>query len=222
MYSEEDLLPLSALQHLVFCERQCALIHLEQQWAENRLTAEGRLLHQVADETRMETRDGIPVWRGLRIRGLHLGLSGRADAVEFRPQPYPVEYKRGHEKPDDCDEVQLCAQGLCLEEMLGVSVGAGALFYGQPRRRLDVQFDTNLRTRTIELAAALHALINSGQTPSAAYGPKCRRCSLVDICRPKAARSAVRYVARAIASILQSEGGSHEAPAEHPVRDDAG
>ncbi len=141
MYLEADLLPLSGLQHLGYCERQWALIHLEQQWAENRLTAEGRQMHEGAHEQREETRREVCVSRALPVRSLRLGVSGVVDVVEFRPksegrtQPFPIEYKRGRPKPNRCDEVQLCAQALCLEEMLGVEVPTGAIFYGQPRRR---------------------------------------------------------------------------------------
>lgn len=136
MFSEDDLLMLSALQHLSFCPRQCALIHIEQIWAENVFTAEGRVMHERAhDEDRRETRAGVRVERGMPLRSLKLGLIGKADVVEFHSglggkgwTPFPVEYKRGKPKVDDCDKVQLCAQALCLEEMLGVAVPAGALF----------------------------------------------------------------------------------------------
>jgi CRISPR-associated exonuclease Cas4 len=138
MYVEDDLLPISALQHLLFCERQCALIHVEQVWAENRLTVEGRHLHERVDGGEHETRGGLRTARALPIRSLRLGLAGRADVVEFHasegaagpPRVVPVEYKRGRPKSHRADEVQLCAQALCLEEMLGVHVAAGALFYG--------------------------------------------------------------------------------------------
>jgi CRISPR-associated exonuclease Cas4 len=204
MYAEADLLPLSALQHLVFCERQCALIHLEQQWEENRLTAEGRILHDRVDEPDVENRPGLRIVRALKIRSLRLGLSGQADVVEFhevpeggaqgvalpgargRWQPFPVEYKRGKPKTDRCDEVQLCAQALCLEEMLEASVPAGALFYGIPRRRTDVAVDQALRAETERRCARLHAMIDSGVTPAACYSKKCDSCSLLDVCRPKA------------------------------------
>jgi CRISPR-associated exonuclease Cas4 len=210
MYSEEELLPLSSLQHLVFCERQWALIHLEQQWAENELTAEGRNLHERADEGADEWRDGVRICRGVRLRSLRLGLVGRADVVEFRPtaegpmQPYPVEYKRGRPKPDRCDEVQLCAQALCLEEMLQRPVPAGAIFYGQPRRRADVTVDAQLRRETESLALRLHELHATGETPRVPYQKKCDRCSLYSICLPKstAEKSVKRYLARAVAAAI--------------------
>ena len=127
----DDALPLSGLQHLAFCPRQWALIHLEQAWRENRLTAEGRLLHERADLQGQSVRHDLRTVRGLWLESRRLRLTGRADVVEFRPDPFPVEYKRGKRKPTDCDLVQLCAQALCLEEMLGRVVPCGAIFYGR-------------------------------------------------------------------------------------------
>lgn len=218
MFDEDDLLPISALQHLLFCERQCALIHIEQAWAENRLTVEGKILHEKVHAGGTESRRDVRVSCGVALRSLRLGLSGKADVVEFhrstaitvkavslpgvkgRWQPFPVEYKRGRPKVDRCDEVQLCAQALCLEEMLGVSVPAGALFYGAPRRRKDIGFDPDLRAQTEEAAGRLHALIRSGRTPPAVYEERCQRCSLIAICLPRCTggrRGAVRdYLAR--------------------------
>lgn len=208
MFDEDDLLPISALQHLIFCERQCALIHIEGLWAENRLTVEGRHLHERVDDGLTETRGDVRITRSLPLRSLRLGLIGRADVVEFHRtrgsaegQPLPVEYKRGKPKPDDSDRVQLCAQALCLEEMLGVHVPAGAIFYGRPRRRADVMFDQDLRGTTERAAGRLHALIGSGLTPIASRAPKCDGCSLLDLCMPDSLgprRSASRYVDRAL------------------------
>jgi CRISPR-associated exonuclease Cas4 len=211
MYSEEDLLPLSALQHLAFCERQWALIHLEQQWAESRLTVEGRQIHECAHEGRDELRDGIRICRGLRLRSLRMGLTGVADVVEFHPhslgpaRPYPIEYKRGKPKPGRWDEVQLCAQALCLEEMLTVSVSEGAIFYGQPRRRMGVHFDSSLRTETERLAIRLHELQNVGVTPPAVFAQHCEKCSLKDLCLPEqtAGAQASTYLQRTIAALLK-------------------
>ena len=210
MYSEPDLLPISALQHLAFCERQWALIHLEQQWSENRLTAEGRKLHERSDHGEDETRDGMRITRGMLLRSLRLGLTGKADVVEFRqqegdqPQPFPIEYKRGRPKPGRYDEVQLCAQALCLEEMLGVAVTEGAIFYGQPRRRSWIAFDAELRAETERLAARLHELSELRITPRAKYEKKCDSCSLYSICLPKTtgAGSAQRYLKHAVAAAL--------------------
>src|SRR3989339_47527 len=188
MYSPEDLIQLSALQHMVFCERQCALIHIEQTWTESGRTAEGRIMHEhVHDESR-ESRGDVRIDYGVSLRSLRLGLIGKADVVEFhrRPDgswlPFPVEYKRGKPKADDCDKVQLCAQAICLEEMLSTAVPAGALFYGQTRRRLDVLFDGTLRRETGEIARHVHELIDSGITPPPIYSKRCENCSLISEC----------------------------------------
>lgn len=192
MYTEDDLLMLSALQHLLFCPRQCALIHIEQLWNENRLTAEGRILHERVHTASRESRRKIRVEFDLPIRSLTLGISGRADVVEFHLrengiwQPFPVEYKRGRPKGDDSDRVQLCAQAMCLEEMLNVPVPKGALFYGKKQRRLEVALDALLRRKTTEMAMALHELFESTVTPSPVYSRRCERCSFIDLCLPRA------------------------------------
>jgi len=196
MYPESDLLPLSALQHLVFCERQCALIHLEQAWAENLLTAEGRVLHEKVHDQGHETRRGMRIVRSLPVRSLRLGVSGVADVVEFGPQGVrPVEYKRGRPKKDLCDVVQLCAQAMCLEEMLGCSVLEGDLFYGAQRRRKEVAFDERIRRETEAAARRLHALVDSGTTPPPRKGPWCKSCSLVEECMPQSAGGRARVTA---------------------------
>jgi CRISPR-associated exonuclease Cas4 len=206
MFHETDLLPISALQHLVFCPRQCALIHIEQVWTENRLTAEGRIMHERVDSQKKETRGRVRIETGVPLRSLALGLSGRADVVEYHHQehgwtPFPVEYKRGRPKKDNCDEVQLCAQALCLEEMLGRDVPEGALFYGQNRRRKDVAFDAKLRRETMDTAVRLHTLIRSGMTPPARYEKKCETCSLLELCLPRTAGSG-KNVSRYLKRIL--------------------
>ena len=214
-YSDDELLPLSALQHLLFCERQCALIHLELAWEENRLTAEGRVLHERAHEADDETRGNVRIVRGLRLRSLRLGLIGQADVVEFHRteqgwHPYPVEYKRGKPKQDDSDKVQLCAQAICLEEMLNASIPGGALFYGTTRRRLEVGFKPALRELTASTAARLHRLVGNGLTPPARYENKCGACSLLALCLPQLAaqHEPVRdYLSRTIIS-LSMEGHS--------------
>jgi len=238
-FAEDQLLPLSALQHLVFCERQCALIYLEQLWADNALTLEGSHLHSRVDEEapRREVRGDVVILRGVALQSLELGLVGRADVVELhrvasggpvgreidgRPAavavrglrglwtPFPVEYKRGKPKPDSCDEVQLCAQAMCLEEMMGVRITEGALFYGRQQRRHPVGLGEELRRETREAAARLHDLIASGVTPPAKKEPKCRRCSLLSLCMPEAmsrGRSARRYVEAALHQSLESQGG---------------
>ena len=182
----DDGLALSGLQHLAFCPRQWALIHLEQAWTENRLTAEGRLLHERADRPGQVRRHDLRTVRGLTLLSRRLRLTGRADVVEFRPEPFPVEYKRGKRKPTDCDLVQICAQALCLEEMMEIPVPRGAIFYGEPRRRIDVDFSPALRARTEELAATMHRLYAAHETPPAQPGKHCANCSLVNQCLPSA------------------------------------
>jgi len=225
VFTEDELLPISALQHLVFCERQCALIHLEQVWQENRLTVEGRLMHERVDTRLPESRGRVRIAFGLSLQSLRLGLTGRADVVEFheaegedivrhgieqpvsRACPFPVEYKRGKPKSDRCDEVQLCAQALCIEEMLGVSVPRGALFYRTIRRRREICFDNALRSETEDAARKLHELIDGQATPMARQGPHCRSCSLRQTCLPvlpTLKRSATRYLEEAIESAERS------------------
>ena len=190
----------------MFCPRQCALIHIEQIWTENRFTAEGRIMHERVDSRQREMRGMVRIETGVPLRSLALGLSGRADVVEYHRQehgwaPFPVEYMRGRPKKDNCDEVQLCAQALCLEEMLDRDVPEGALYYGQNSRRKDVTFDAQLRRETTAAAASLHALIRSGRTPSARYEKKCDNCSLLEICLPKAAganKNVSRYLKRVL------------------------
>jgi CRISPR-associated exonuclease Cas4 len=225
VFTEDDLLPLSALQHLLFCERQCALIHLEQIWVENRLTVEGRHLHERTDSGERESRGDLRIARGLPLHSFRLGLSGKADTVELHRleqaapgvgavlpdaegvwRPFPVEYKRGKPKSHRADEVQLCAQALCLEEMLGAPVPAGALYYGQTRHRLDVPFDHDLRRLTEETAVWLHALIASGVTPPPVREPKCESCSLLEVCMPAApAKSAHAYLDRLLRQASAAE-----------------
>ncbi|MDZ4740520.1 MAG: CRISPR-associated protein Cas4 [Alphaproteobacteria bacterium] len=188
---EDDLIPISALQHLLYCPRQFALIHLERQWAENRFTAEGRVLHDKTDEGGSTTRDGVKTIRSMPLRSLALQIAGVADVVETHrsageTRPFPVEYKRGKPKAHRADEVQLCAQALCLEEMFGCAVNEGALFYGKTRRRHAVIFDAELRELTRRVAAEARAILDARRTPSPVYElRKCDACSLLEICRPK-------------------------------------
>lgn len=190
VYADVEFLPLSALQHYIFCPRQCALIHVEQVWVENRLTAEGRVMHDYVHEQTAESRKDIRIERGMPLRSVVLGLIGKADVVEFNRisgkwLPYPVEYKRGKPKKDNSDKVQLCAQAMCLEEMLHVSIPMGSLFYGSTHRRTDIAFDVDLRTGTSDTAQQLHNLIASGKTPPAHYEKRCENCSLLEICLPR-------------------------------------
>ena len=207
MISEDDLIPLSALQHQLYCPRQCALIHVERLWAENRFTAEGRILHERSDAAAAGNRRGVRTLTALPIRSFRLGVFGVADVVELRDEagavrPYPVDYKRGWPKAHRADEVQLCAQAMALEEMFGVDVPEGALFYGEPRRRTSVAFDGELRALTAEVAAEARAMIAAGRTPPPVYERrKCEACSLLELCRPKAlgrARSVAAWLADAV------------------------
>lgn len=204
MYSEDELLMLSGVQHVAFCERQWALIHIEQQWSENVLTVEGHHLHEKVDDPfEAEIRGNTAIIRALPLVSLQLGFSGIADVVELSRAgddvtngipvsgregkwlPVPVEYKRGKPKPDHCDEVQLCAQALCLEEMYGISISKGFLYYGQTRHRHEVEFTTQLRDSVITYSQRMHELFSKGITPPPVYKPQCRSCSLKDICLPK-------------------------------------
>lgn len=249
MHTEDDLLPISALQHLLFCERQTALIHTERQWADNRFTAEGNVLHRKADAAKSETRDGVRITRALPVHSFERGLYGVCDVVQFQPPNFeqherlslpkriesqlrlihtrrsdrlagdgvgvgcqagsdndvaafahwtitPIEYKRGKPKSNDCDRVQLCAQAMSLEEMLGVQIETGELFYGKQQRRTEVVFDKRLRATTIETAIRLHQLIKSQLTPTAVREKKCDTCSLLALCMPPSPKqkSASQYL----------------------------
>jgi CRISPR-associated exonuclease Cas4 len=219
MFSEDDLLPLSGLQHMAFCERQWALIHIEQQWEENPLTAEGHVLHERVHESGAESRKTLVLARGLPLHSFRLGISGQADAVEFRAapsgdpdsvvlegksgrwRPSPVEHKRGKPKKQICDLVQVCAQALCLEEMFGITILRGALFYATPRRRQEVVFTSELRGQTARLCARMQELYGRRETPQAIYTRGCESCSLKNICLPRtlaASRDVRKYLAGAI------------------------
>lgn len=213
-YTEDEMLMLSGIQHYVFCPRQWALIHIEQQWEENRLTTEGQLLHQNVDDPAYRQKNGnVVTLRRVAIASKKLGLTGFSDAVELSPsddeadtithskysgrwKPVPVEYKRGHEKPDRRDEVQVAAQVLCLEEMYGINIPYGALYYGEERHREVVIVDEELRNYTKDCATAMHHIFNSGVTPQAVRKPHCRSCSLQNLCMPKlsASRSVKSYL----------------------------
>ena len=185
---DQKLIPLSALQHYAFCPRQCALIHNEQLWAENWLTAQGKVLHQRVDHGAPETRKGVRFERGVLVSAEQLGLTGKLDLVEIHQstsEMKPVEYKRGTPKKDNWDRIQLCAQGLCLEEMRGQPVMSGALWYWQTRHRDEVFFSDELREETRQVIEKVRQLLVSGQTPKIGYAKKCDSCSLYDLCNPK-------------------------------------
>lgn len=202
-YPEDQLLPLSGLQHIAFCERQWALIHIEQQWGENQRTAEGRVMHDKAHDPNYKSyKPGTVTVRGMRLQSLALGITGEADVVEFvRAEdgggvplakkkglylPRPVEYKRGKPKKGNYDRIQLCAQAMCLEEMMQCQIEEGDLYYGETRRREMVAFDETLRIEVKRLAERMHFLYSGGITPAPQTKPSiCRSCSMKDICVPE-------------------------------------
>jgi CRISPR-associated exonuclease Cas4 len=188
---DDDLVPISALQHFLYCPRQCGLIHIERLWEESQNTAEGRLLHEKADTLAVERRKGVRVVTAMPLAHTELGLFGVADVVEFHheecyEQAVPVEYKRGRPKAHRADEVQLCAQALCLEFMLKQPVPLGFLFYAKVRRRQEIVFDSALRALTEEVASSTRAMLSSARTPLATYEAKrCDSCSLIALCQPR-------------------------------------
>jgi CRISPR-associated exonuclease Cas4 len=203
MFSEDELLPLSGLQHMTFCERRWALVQIENVWEENRFTAEGKVLHEKAHSGEIESRPGVLIRRTVALRSFVLGISGQADIVEFVParapergvaleerrglwRPYPIEYKRSKEKAGSLAyRIQLCAQALCLEEMLDVAVPEGAVFDGTTKRRQVVMFDLALRDSVRAVAQEMHRLFREGITPAAVFKKACHSCSLKDRCFPE-------------------------------------
>ena len=199
-FDEDDLLVLSGLQHYFYCKRQWALIHVEKQWVENVLTAEGRLLHDRVDNSKnIEYREGAIIERSVALESLELGIYGVADVVEFfkaetgvkLPKeeglwlPRPVEYKRGKPKAGICDKAQLCGQAMCMEELYSVKIESGDLFYWQTRHRLPVVFEQDLRAAVRNACADMHNLLENGITPAVPDGVKCKSCSLITVCVPK-------------------------------------
>jgi CRISPR-associated exonuclease Cas4 len=238
MFDEDQIIPISALQHWLYCPRQCALIHVEQAWAENKFTAEGRVMHENAHEGADETRAGVRITCGMPVVSQSLGITGQCDVVEFHVDgcsnlrseisdlkgrggggdlkspisnsksarsALPVEYKRGKPKAHRADEVQLCAQAMCLEEMLGITIGSGCLYYGEKRRRTDVVFDEELRELVRKTIAEVRQCFAAGITPTAEYDAgRCDACSLIDLCQPQAMRFK-KGVAAWFSSSLKSE-----------------
>jgi CRISPR-associated exonuclease Cas4 len=194
MFTEEDFILISALQHYVYCPRQCALIHVEDVWNENLFTVKGSILHEKVDSDTYESRGALKTVRGLRIHSYRLGIVGRADVVEIRncfgANPgvviMPVEYKSGQPKEDISDKVQLCAQALCLEEMMNARIPQGEFFYGKTRRRVQIELDEQLRRQTEEIIDHVRGLVVNKRTPAAEYSARCRNCSLESVCMPKA------------------------------------
>jgi len=203
MFNEDNCIQISGLQHLAFCKRQWALIHIDQEWEENLLTAEGRKLHERVDEGYQEFRKGLRQYSGLYVKSLKLGLYGRTDLIEAIKTEdgsinkitmiglegswslYPVEFKRGKPKSHEADYIQLCAQALCLEEMTGTEIKSGAVFYWQIRKRFEVEFDKRLREQTVSLITLAHAFLEKGLIPPPEYAKHCRSCSLIEVCMPK-------------------------------------
>lgn len=203
MYGPEDYLILSGIQHFVFCNRQWALIHIGQQWADNRLTAEGELMHGNVDNPAYRQKNGsIITLRRVSVASSRLGLYGLTDAVELQPAqsaenaithqsypgwwyPHPIEYKHGTPKPDLRDKVQVAAQAMCLEEMHNIVIHEGSLYYGESHGRITFEIDNELRLFTAECAADMHRIFDTGIIPQALYKPHCRNCSLLDECMPK-------------------------------------
>jgi CRISPR-associated exonuclease Cas4 len=189
---ERDPISLSALQHWCYCPRQCALIHVEQVFSDNLFTLRGQAVHKQVDQPGVETRAGLRVERALPVWSDRFGLIGKADVVEFEPDgtPFPVEYKVGNRakaaRVAACDDLQLAAQALCLEEMTGRPVPAGALFYARSKRRRVVAIDAALRRRVEEAIAAVRALLDAAVLPAPTFDERCEKCSLADICQPAA------------------------------------
>lgn len=215
MYTEEDYLQLSGLQHFAFCRRQWALIHLENQWADNLRTVEGNLMHEKAhDSSLRESRGELYILRGISVHSSELGISGQCDVLEYHRgntgiplsgkeglwQPYPVEYKKGSPKENDADRLQLCAQAMCLEEMLCCDIPEGALFYGETRRREIIQFSEELRGTVRGYLSEMHDYAKRGHTPRVKPTKSCNACSLKELCLPKLLRqtSVKRYIADAL------------------------
>ncbi len=204
LYNEDELLMLSGIQHIAFCERQYALAYIEMQWLENVLTVEGHHLHErVNDPFESESGSDIIIWRDLPVVSLVMGIYGRADIVELIKvgnkesgsikvsgksgwwKLLPVEYKRGKPKPDERDEVQLCAQAMCLEEMYRITISEGSLYYGQTRHRHKVEFSSSLREQVLSYVKRMHHIYTSGVTPLPIFKQHCKSCSLYELCLPK-------------------------------------
>ncbi len=185
MYDESELIMLSALEHYSYCPRQCALIHMEQSFDENVFTLRGRAVHEQVDQPEVTVEKGVRVERALPLWSNRLGLVGKADVVEFHGDvPYPVEYKHGPRREKEHDDLQLCAQALCLEEMIGQSVPKGAIFHHSSRRRREVEFIPALREKVEQSVAEIRSMLASRILPSAVNDARCKNCSLQDSCLP--------------------------------------
>lgn len=229
MFAEEDFLQLSGLQHFAFCRRQWALIDIEKQWQENLRTVEGDLFHRRAhDEAARERRGDTLILRGLPVMSRRMGVSGQCDVVEFHIdahgvplrgedglwQPFPIEYKRGAPKSHDADALQLCAQAICLEEMLCCSISEGALFYGQTRRRVRVPFTDALRAQVESLLGEMHRLYARGHTPRVKPTKSCNACSLKALCLPVLMRK--KAVSDYLRGALEERSSEESEPLKDP------
>ncbi|MBT9136462.1 MAG: hypothetical protein DDT34_01543 [Firmicutes bacterium] len=215
MLVEEDYLPISAIQHFAFCERQWGLLYVEKLWLNNSLTQEGTLLHERVDDPYFaESRGQVRVVRSVALCSSRLGLYGMADLIEIHrlgnaPLGHAyhiVEYKRGRPKANDCDQVQLCAQAMCLEEMLNLSLGMGHLYYGQTKRRQEVELTAALRVKVVDLCVQMHQLYRQGITPKADLKRGCSNCSMESLCLPKLTKSskkAEQYMATFLAEFAE-------------------
>jgi len=203
---EVELVPISALQHYSYCPRQCALIHVEQAWDDNVHTLRGEAVHATVDTPGSAIAGDLRVERALPLWSRRLGLAGRADVVEFLADgtPYPVEYKQGRRRPKDHDDLQLAAQALCLEEMTGRAVPAGAIFHHGSRRRREVPITPELRARVETIVAAVRGLLQAGRLPPPVHDERCRACSLCDVCQPEAL-SATERQRRTLAELFDAE-----------------
>lgn len=217
-YSEDELLMLSGIQHFLFCKKQWALIHVDQLWEENVRTFKGRNMHNRADDPfATESRGSIIISRSIPVVSFNLGLYGITDVVEFvrsnegielpnakgRFQPYPIEYKVGEPKDNEVDKVQLCAQAICLEEMMDITIEQAYIYYGKTRRRVEVLLDESIRLMTIDLAKQMHIAMNQDKRFKGEYSKKCRACSLYELCRPsnsKTKSSVDDYIKKALES----------------------
>ncbi|MBU1152435.1 CRISPR-associated protein Cas4 [bacterium] len=186
----DDLEPvmISSLEHYSYCPRQCALIYAEQTFDENIYTLRGRAVHERVDEVKSTVEDGIQVERSLPLWSRRLGLVGKADVVEFHGDvPYPVEYKHGPKRKKEHDELQVCAQAICLEEMFGKSVPCGAIFHASSRRRREVIFDQTLREKVESAIKGIRKILQAEKLPQPANDARCRNCSLYESCMPSMA-----------------------------------
>jgi len=207
-WQDHELVPISALEHYSYCPRQAALIHIEAVWDENIYTLRGRFVHEQADEPGEEHREGVRVERSLPLWSRRYGLVGRADIVEFHgPTPYPVDYKHGPRRTHEHDDLQLCAQAVCLEEMTGLPVPRGAIFHASSKRRREVEFNSSLRLRLAHAVADLRRLLQHTALPPPLNDVRCRNCSLISSCLPGVVAERKR-MDRFITTLYQNEDES--------------